>query len=223
MSSFFLNLMNSAADEVNLKMAFDEIFPEWFGLGRGRRSTSGWVDRWFSDFDQMFEPTFQDMAKGPPKEYTTETKLPDGSVVRQYGPLVYGYTVSIGPDGKSVIREFGNIKPTQRPEAFGSEQQQLEPAPTEARKPLVDIINDVDQIRVVAKLPGVNKSDIKTTIAEDKLIIQVETPTRKYYKEVQLPTAVDPDTIKASYNNGVLEIQLKQTKPKPKGKEVKID
>jgi len=205
-------------------MASDESLPEWFSGRRGRRSPLGWMDKWFSDdFDESFEPMLQEMAKGLPKEYMTETRLPDGSVVRQYGPLVYGYTMSVGPDGKPVIQEFGNIKPSQRPKAFGSEQRQLEPAPTEAREPLVDIINDVNQIRVVAELPGVNKSDIKTTIAEDKLTIQVETPTRKYYKEVQLPTAVDPDTIKASYNNGVLEIQLKQTKPKPKGKEIKID
>jgi HSP20 family protein len=51
----------------------------------------------------------------------------------------------------------------------------------------------------------------------------VESPTRKYYKEVQLPTGVDPDSSKASYNNGVLEIVLRKTKPRPKGKEIKID
>ena len=180
------------------------------------------MDKWFSDdFDESFEPLLQDMAKGIPKDLMTETKLPDGSIVRQYGPLVYGYSISIGPDGKPVIQEFGNIKPTQRPQTFGSEQRDLTPA--EAREPLVDIINEGEQIRVVAELPGVSKSDIKTTIADDKLTIQVQSPTRKYYKEVQLPTTVDPDSTKASYNNGVLELLLKQTKPKPKGKEIKID
>ena len=209
-----------SADEVNLEMASDEPFPEWFGARRGYRSPLGWMDSWFSDFDEAFEPMLQDMAKGIPKDLMTETRLPDGSIVRQYGPLVYGYSISVGPNGKPVIQEFGNIKPTQRPKAFGSEQRYLEP--TEAREPLVDIINEADQVRVVAELPGVDKSDIKTTIADDKLTIRVESPTRKY-KEVQLPTAVDPNSTKASYTNGVLEIRLKQTKPKSKGKEVKID
>ena len=202
-------------------MSTDELFPEWFSGLRGRRSPFEWIDSWFSDFDETFEPMLQDMAKGIPKDLMTETKLPDGSIVRQYGPLVYGYTMHIGPDGKLVIQEFGNVKPAQRAKAFGSEQRYL--APTEAREPLVDIINQGEQIRVVVELPGVNKSDIQTTIADDILTIQVQSPTRKYYKEVQLPTSVDPDSTKASYNNGVLEIRLKQTKPKQKGKEVKID
>ena len=98
-----------------MEMASDEPFPEWFSR-RGRRWPLGWTDKWFSDdFDESFEPLLQDMAKGIPKDLMTETKLPDGSIVRQYGPLVYGYSISIGPDGKPVIQEFGNIKPTQRP------------------------------------------------------------------------------------------------------------
>lgn len=202
-------------------MSSDELFPEWFNARRGRRSPLEWMDSWLSDVDEAFEPMLQDMTKGIPKDLMTETRLSDGSIVRQYGPLVYGYSISIGPDGKPVIQEFGNIKPTQRPKAFGSEQRYL--PPTEAREPLVDIINEADHVRVVAELPGVDKSEIKTTVADDKLTIQVESPTRKYYKEVQLPTPVDPDSTEASYNNGVLEILLKQTKPKPKGKEVKID
>jgi len=28
------------------------------------------------------------------------------------GPFVYGYSFSMGPDGKPVIREFGNVKPS---------------------------------------------------------------------------------------------------------------
>jgi HSP20 family protein len=179
------------------------------------------MDRWFSDFDEMFERMFQDMAKGMPKEFMTEKKLPDGSTMRQYGPFVYGYSMSIGPDGKPIIQEFGNVKPSKRPGAFGFEQPALEP--TDTREPLVDVINEAEQVRVVAELPGVDKSAIKTTISEDSLTIRVESPTRKYYKEVQLPTGVDPDSSKASYNNGVLEIVLRKTKPRPKGKEIKID
>ena len=75
----------------------------------------------------------------------------------------------------------------------------------------------------MAELPGVEKSDIKTSINEDQLTIKVDSPTQKYYKEVKLPTGVDPDSSKASYNNGVLEITLRKLQPRPKGKEIKID
>jgi HSP20 family protein len=169
----------------------------------------------------MFEHMFQDMAKGMPKEFMTEKKLPDGSTVRQFGPFVYGYSMSMGPDGKPVIQEFGNVKPSKRPGAFGMQQPALEPIDT--REPLVDVINEAEQVRVLAELPGVEKSDIKTTISEDAVTIKVDSAARKYYKEVPLPSNVDADSSKASYNNGVLEIVLRKMKPKPRGREIKID
>jgi HSP20 family protein len=179
------------------------------------------MDRWFSDIDQMFERMFQDMAKGMPKDSITERKFPDGSTMRQYGPFVYGYSMSMGPDGKPVIQEFGNVKPSKKPGAFGLEQPALEPK--DSREPLVDVINEAEQVRVVAELPGVEKPDIKTTISENRLTISVDSAARKYYKEIELPSSVDSDTSKASYNNGVLEIVLRKVKPKPRGREIRID
>ncbi len=187
---------------------------------RGRRPF-GFMDKWFSDFDEMFEHMFEDMAKDMPKDLMNERKLPDGSTIRQFGPFVYGYSMSLGPDGKPIVQEFGNVKPSKRAGAFGFEQPALEPK--DSREPLVDVINEAEQIRVLAELPGVEKSDIKTTIAEDSLTIRVESQTRKYYKEVQLPANVDPDSSKASYNNGVLEVTLRKVRAKPKGREIKID
>ena len=67
------------------------------------------------------------------------------------------------------------------------------------------------------------KLDIKTTITEDRLTINVDSASRKYYKEIELPTSVDPESSKASYNNGVLEILLRKVKPRARGKEIKID
>jgi HSP20 family protein len=179
------------------------------------------MDRWFSDFDEVFERMFQNMAKGMPKEFMTEKKLPDGSTFRQYGPFVYGYSMSMGPDGKPIIQEFGNVKPSKKPGMFGFEQPALEPQ--DAREPLVDVMNEPDHVRVFAELPGVEKSEIKTTISEDALTIKVDSTSRKYYKEVQLPSKVDAEGSKASYNNGVLEIVLRKLQPKFKGKEIRID
>jgi HSP20 family protein len=201
----------------------DEFFPDWFRSRRGRGNVSpfGWMDKWFSDFDEMFERMFQNMAKDMPKDFMKEKKLQDGSTMRQFGPFVYGYSMTVGPDGKPVIQEFGNVKPSKRPGMFGFEQPALEP--TDSREPLVDVINESEQVRVVAELPGVEKPDIKTTINEDTLTIKVDAVAHKFYKEVQLPSTVDPDSSKASYTNGVLEITLRKMKPRPRGKEIKID
>jgi HSP20 family protein len=199
-------------------MSEDDFLSDWFK--RGRRPLFGGMDKWFSDFDEMFERMFEEMARGIPKETTRERKLGDGSTVKEFGPFVYGYSMTMGPDGKPVVQEFGNVKPSKKPGAFGFNQPVLEPQ--ETREPLVDVINENEQVRVIAELPGVEKSDIKTTVADDTLTIRVDSP-RKYYKEVQLPASVDQDSPKASYTNGVLEIVLRKQKPKAKGKEIHID
>ena len=72
----------------------------------------------FGDFERLMEELEREMAesikqmeKQMPEEMLRETRQSDGSVRREYGPFVYGYSVKIGPDGKPVIREFGNMKP----------------------------------------------------------------------------------------------------------------
>lgn len=54
---------------------------------------------------------FKDKGNMIPRDIVRLRRLTDGSVKREYGPFVYGYSVKIGLDGKPIIREFGNIKP----------------------------------------------------------------------------------------------------------------
>ena len=71
-------------------------------------------------------------------------------------------------------------------------------------------------------IPG--EKDIKLNVLNNVLTISVETTDRKYYKEVKLPTEVEPKDAETSYKNGVLEVKLQKTrKRKPKGKLIKIE
>ena len=73
------------------------------------------------------------------------------------------------------------------------------------------------EIRVVAELPGVEKSDIKLHGTEDSLEISVDTPQYKYYKEVKLPAKVKVKEAKSTYKNGVLEVVIPKVEvPSPK-------
>jgi HSP20 family protein len=194
-------------------------------------------DRWFrrrrwpfyreffpEDFDdvlrhmqEMMEKDFDEMTKKVPKDLVRERMLPDGSKVNEWGPFVYGYSVTIGPDGKPQIREFGNVKPEAK---FGKPQINIK----EEREPLIDIIPSNGEIRIIAELPGVDKKDIKLHGTERNLTISVDMPQRKYYKEVELPSKVDPKEAKSSYKNGVLEVTLKKKKEeKPKEEPIKIE
>ncbi len=130
---------------------------------------------------------------------------------------MYGYSVTIGPDGKPKVREFGNVKPETR---IGSPHIDVK----EKREPLVDVMTTNGEVKVIVELPGVEKKDIKLHGTENSLTISVDTPQRKYYKEVELPAKVDPKEAESSYKNGVLEVALQKRKEeKPKGEPIKIE
>ncbi len=192
----------------------DEFFPSW-----SRRRWRFPLDNWFEEFERSFE----EMLKGLelPKELVREKKLPDGATIREMGPFVYGYSFSVGPDGKPVIREFGNVKPSMGGGRFGTPRPKL--SVKEDREPLVDAIVHDDMVKVVAELPGVEKSDIALQCDGRNLTIKVETDRRRYYKDLELSVEVDPDTSKATYKNGVLELVLTRKSPGVKPKQIRID
>jgi HSP20 family protein len=194
----------------------EDWFEDWFeklekDLKRMMRRAFSFspLEEDFFDFFKRFEGEF-------PKELVREEKLPDGSVRKEYGPFVYGYSVRIGPDGKPVIREFGNVK------------RKVSPAKPvevkEATEPLVDVITEEDKIKVIAEVPGVDKQDIKLNVVGKTLSIRAESERRKYSKDVELPEEVDPKTAKASYKNGILEVTLNRVrKEEKKGEEIPIE
>jgi len=198
-------------------MSWNEDFPEWF---RRRQRFPLFGDRFFEDVEKMMEDMIKEMSSFGPKELIRERKLPDGSTVREMGPFVYGYSMTVGPDGKPVIREFGNVKPSLKHTPFGLTKPRLEVK--EEREPLVDTIVDQETVKVVAELPGVERSEINLEGTESTLTISVNNPDRKYYKELELPAEVDPNSSKASYKNGVLEVVLSKRKPVKKGKSISI-
>jgi len=200
-------------------MSWDEDFSRWFR--RGRRAP--FFDfRDFEDFNRMMDEMFKGMLENLPKDLIKERRLPDGSIIKQIGPIVYGYSMTMDSDGKPVIREFGNVKPSTNATSFGTPKPAFEYK--EEREPLVDILSEDGAIRVVVEMPGVDKLDINLNCSERTLTISVDTAKRKYYKEIKLPEEIDPKISKATYTNGVLEIILsKVQKMKPKGEKIKIE
>ena len=182
-----------------------------------RPFSSGWffedIDGMLRDIEEMMNKELKEFTSRVPKGYVRVHKLPDGRKIRELGPFVYGYSMTIGPNGKPVIREFGNIQPSRHG-----------PTIKEEREPLIDVINTDGEVKIVAELPGVNKKDITLHVLDDILTVSVNTPDHKYYKGIKLPTEVKPKSAKTSYKNGVLEVTLQKTeKRKAKGKSIKIE
>lgn len=198
-------------------LSWDEDFERWFRRKMRRPFSRGWffqdIDEMLRDIEEMMNRELKEFTSRIPKDYVRERKLPDGKKIREWGPFVYGYSMTIGPDGKPMIREFGNVQPSRRG-----------PRIKQKREPLVDVVDTDSEVKVVAELPGVDKRDIKLHVLDDMLTISVATPDRKYYKEVKLPTEADPKGAKTSYKNGVLEVTLKKAKKrKPKGEPLRIE
>ena len=189
-------------------------FDEWFG--KRRRSWFPDVDEMMREMDKMMQEAFKNFEQQVPKNLVKERKLDDGSTVREMGPIVYGYSVKIGPDGKPEIRKFGNIDAF--PNILGGGL-----SVREEREPLVDIIKGKGEVRVVAELPGVNKEDLRLTADESSVTIESSAGEHRYQKRIDLPDAVDPRTAKSSYKNGVLEVTFQLRKKGDGGTSIKID
>ncbi|TGC11462.1 archaeal heat shock protein Hsp20 [Methanolobus halotolerans] len=118
-------------------------------------------------------------------------------------PFFYAFAISKRPGEEPEIREFGNIPDYE--DDVDSERQQVR---IEQRSPLIDIFEIDDMIHVIAELPGIDKSDIEVSATESSMELRASNEEQKYCENIELPVTVDPDTAKANYRNGVLEVIL---------------
>jgi HSP20 family protein len=132
-------------------------------------------------------------------------------------PGVYGFSLQVGPDGVQHMERFGNIKPAISGLGEITEVNVREPFVSS----IVDEKNNV--LNVTAEMPGLQKRDIELSATENEVIIKT-TGKRKYYKVIPAPCPVNPDSAKAKYNNGLLELTLELMDAiKPDGKSINIE
>ncbi|WP_440946485.1 archaeal heat shock protein Hsp20 [Methanosarcina sp. T3] len=141
------------------------------------------------DMEEMFERLSSDM----------------GMSMDNFGqhPFVYGFSVTQRPGEDPEIREFGNIPMFEQTET--GEKRYLD-----IRKPLIDVLETEEKIHVIAEMPGIEKENIQLNATD--LILDIETldGNPKYSERVELPVKVDPQSAKATYKNGVLEVTFQR-------------
>ena len=170
----------------------------------------GFRDRFFEQIDKEFSDA-EDMLN---RMFKTVTET--GIAASQTQPYYYGYQITVGPEGKPHIREFGNVRPSQK----GLIEQSA------IRQPLVDTsVNEKENTLVItAEMPGITKEDVKVTMEEGLVSIHAEKGNKKYHTELPVDNELDADSTKASYINGVLELKIQFKKPiKSKSKEIKVE
>lgn len=104
--------------------------------------------------------------------------------------------------------------------------------------PRVDISETEDEFVITAEIPGAKKEDLKVTVKDNVLTLQGEKRQEKETKEADyhvverrfgsflrsftLPAGIEPDKIKARYEDGILRVTLPKSE-EVKPKEIKVE
>lgn len=106
--------------------------------------------------------------------------------------------------------------------------------------PSIDISETNEQVKVKADLPGMSEKDIEVTLENNVLTMkgkreeEKETKEENFYskervcgafsRQITLPKKINPDSVKAKFRNGVLEITMdKAQEEKSKQVEIKVE
>jgi len=113
---------------------------------------------------------------------------------------VYGFSIrrSFGGDGIAGVEPFGNVHATKEGIVVD-----------EVREPMVDVFDEGGEVVITAELPGTGENEI-TIEQRDRVLLIASRGERHYAKEVVLPSAVEGDSLRKKYNNGVLEIRARK-------------
>jgi len=103
--------------------------------------------------------------------------------------------------------------------------------------PVVDMFEEKDEIVVKAEIPGIDKDHIEVNLGDHMLTIrgekkkEDEVERENYYRSersygsfrrtLPLPAEVSTEKVKATFNNGILEIRLPKTED-AKAKKIKV-
>ena len=161
------------------------------------------------EFDHLFQKMMQPF-RGLDKIWDDMTNTED---VQTFGPYYYGYSMTVGPDGKPVVKEYGNVQP-------GLIQK------SETREPFVDVIVDNKEkvLKIVAEMPGVEKKDIKIEVVGRAVNLDAVNGDKKYHTKISIKQKVDEDSVKATYSNGILEVKFKlKEDDRPQGRTVTVE
>ncbi|MFX0053231.1 MAG: Hsp20/alpha crystallin family protein [Candidatus Hermodarchaeota archaeon] len=166
-------------------------------------------DRFWRDWDRIFKEInydFERMFKHSMKE------LPkDPENVRTWGFKMFWDNSMEKP----VFRYFGNVDPvTGKLIEDGYRIPSIEKT-----------FNPKNNTwRVIVELPGVKKGEINLATTNTHLNLETSSKDHKYKHQVEFDAEIEPESIKAKFNNGILDITIKaKISPKPEAKKIIIE
>jgi HSP20 family protein len=105
--------------------------------------------------------------------------------------------------------------------------------------PAVDVYEDTDKVVLKLEVPGIEEKDLDVSVENHTLTVKGERKFEKeekeenfhrierrygsFFRSFTIPTTVNPESVKASYDAGVLRIELeKRAEARPKQIKVEI-
>jgi len=112
------------------------------------------------------------------------------------------------------------------------------PMTTASFVPAVDVYEDEKKVVLKLEVPGIEEKDLDVSVENNTLTVKGERKFEKeekeenfhrierrygsFYRAFTLPTTVDTESVAASYNAGVLKLELKK-KPEAQPKQIKVN
>jgi HSP20 family protein len=104
--------------------------------------------------------------------------------------------------------------------------------------PPVDIYEDAEKVVLKVEVPGIDQKDLDVRVEGNTLTVKgerkfeaeekeknfhrIERSYGSFFRAFTLPATVETENIKASYNAGVLKLELKKT-PEAQPKQIKVN
>ncbi len=104
--------------------------------------------------------------------------------------------------------------------------------------PHIDVSETDKEVRICAELPGVKEDDVDVTLDGDVLTIRGEKKFQRtddkenyhfmersygsFQRSLRIPYQVNPDEVKADFENGVLTVRLPKSQPQDRSRRIQV-
>jgi len=178
----------------------------------------------FDEIDELFEREFRNllrMLRSLPTmepENATDPLRPriherNGVRTIQWGPIIYGRTTFVGPDGRVITKEWSNLpqgrlpNPTTESHAYSPQAPQLASpeASSEPDQYMADLSPTGDGgYLAILETPATSHEEVEAILDGRRLQVLVR---GSLFRELQLPAPMEVEDIQ--FRNGVVEIRLR--------------
>jgi len=168
---------------------------EWFDEFRNFR-------RFFKEYDRLFEKMFEDFKGSLPVSKPQELMSLEKPLEKEIekGDMKGFFRVQPirgrGVTGYIAYGELSSIRTPTRAENLQIVKED---------EPLVDVLEEMDAVKVVAEIHGVSVNDIALNMRDNHLEIKAG---ERFSKTIEIPKKVDFARASISYKNGILQLRL---------------